>query len=108
MLDSQSIPDEPTFKSLYNIVYIDEKWFYRTKPDENYYLSLDEPNPRRNVKSKNFIDKVMFLAAKARPRFDEYGECTFDGKIGIFPFTYWEAAKRSSRSRERGKLFNYT
>ncbi|EEE52908.1 hypothetical protein OsJ_35513 [Oryza sativa Japonica Group] len=102
MLDSQSIPDEPTFKSLYNIVYIDEKWFYRTKPDENYYLSLDEPNPRRNVKSKNFIDKVMFLAAKARPRFDEYGECTFDGKIGIFSFTYWEAAKRSSRTRERG------
>nr|CAD41471.3 OSJNBa0079A21.15 [Oryza sativa Japonica Group] len=104
MLDSQSIPDKPTFKSLYNIVYIDEKWFYRTKPDENYYLSLDEPNPRRNVKSKNFIDKVMFLAAKARPRFDEYGECTFDGKIGIFPFTYWEAAKRSSRSRERGTM----
>jgi hypothetical protein len=36
------------------------------------------------VKSKNFIEKVMFLGVKARPRF-ENGVCTFDGKIGIFP-----------------------
>ena len=102
MLDSQSIPDDPTFKSLYNVIYIDEKWFYRTKKNQNYYLAPGEEIPRRHVKSKNFIEKVMFLGVKARPRF-ENGICTFDGKIGIFPFTYLEPAKRKSPNRPKGK-----
>ena len=42
MLDSQSIPDDPTFKSLYNVIYIDEKWFYRTKKNQIYYLAPGE------------------------------------------------------------------
>ena len=28
----------------------------------------------------------MFLAAVARPRYDEEGNCYFDGKLGIWPF----------------------
>ena len=61
MLDSLSLPDDPTFKSLYNVIYIDEKWFYRTKKNQIYYLAPGEQIPRRHVKSKNFIEKVMFL-----------------------------------------------
>ena len=106
MLDSQSIPDDPTFKSLYNVIYIDEKWFYRTKKNQIYYLAPGEEIPRRAVKSKNFIEKVMFLAVTARPRF-ENGVCTFDGKIGIFPFTKLEPAKRKSPNRPRGTNFNF-
>jgi len=30
----------------------------------------------------------MFLAAVARPRFDANGTVIFDGKLGIWPFTY--------------------
>jgi len=37
-----------------------------------------------SVKSKNFIEKVMFIAVVTRPRYDANGNCTFDGKIGIF------------------------
>jgi hypothetical protein len=39
--------------------------------------------PHREVKSKNFIEKVMFLAMVTRPRFDENGNCIFDGKFSI-------------------------
>ena len=61
MLDSLSLPDDPSFKSLYNVIYIDEKWFYRTKKNQIYYLAPGEQIPRTAVKSKNFIEKVMFL-----------------------------------------------
>lgn len=106
MLDNLSLPDDPTFKSLYNVIFIDEKWFYRTKKNQIYYLAPGEEIPRRAVKSKNFIEKVMFLAVTARPRF-ENGVCTFDGKIGIFPFTKLEPAKRKSPNRPRGTNFNF-
>lgn len=104
MLDKLSMPQEPTFECMYNIVYIDEKWFYRTRKCQNYYLALDEDKPERTTKSKNFIEKVMLLAAIARPRFDGDGNVTFSGKIGIFPFTFVEPAKRRSANRPAGTL----
>jgi hypothetical protein len=42
MLDSMSLPDDPTFKNLFNVIYIDEKWFYRTKKNQIYYLAPGE------------------------------------------------------------------
>jgi hypothetical protein len=48
--------------------------------------------------------KVMFLAAVARPRYDPEGECTFDGKIGMFPFVERVAAKRTSKNLEKRKV----
>jgi AraC-like DNA-binding protein len=70
----------PTFDSMHNVVYIDEKWFYRTRRNQKYYLANNERRPRRAVKSKNFVEKVMFLAVITRPRFDSEGNCIFDGK----------------------------
>jgi len=40
--------------------------------------------------------KVMFLAATAHPCFDAEGNCTFDGKIGIWPFVKWVQVQRTS------------
>jgi len=51
-------------------VHVDEKWFYLCRDGENYILAGDEPPPERHVKHKNFIGKVMFLCAQARPRWD--------------------------------------
>ncbi|KAM0875427.1 hypothetical protein ACQ4PT_036816 [Festuca glaucescens] len=51
-----------------------------------------------------FLIKVMFLAAVARPRFDANGNVVFDGKLGIWPFTYQEAAKRKSKHRDAGTI----
>ncbi|KAM0853410.1 hypothetical protein ACQ4PT_051104 [Festuca glaucescens] len=52
----------------------------------------------------NKVARVMFLAAVARPRFDANGNVVFDGKLGIWPFTYQEAAKRKSKNREAGTM----
>ena len=47
---------------------------------------------------------LIFLAAVARPRYDPEGKCTFDGKIGMFPFVERVAAKRTSKNREKGTI----
>jgi hypothetical protein len=92
----EGIPHDPVFKSMQNIIHIDEKWFYMSKKSENYYLLPNEEKPHCTCKSKNFITKVMFLVALARPRFDSQGNEVFDGKIGVFPFITQEPAKRTS------------
>jgi hypothetical protein len=93
------MPHDPRFNSMHNIVFIDEIWFYMTKKSTNYYLLPDEDEPHRTCKSKKFIGKVMFLAAVARPRFDDERNGTFSGKIGIFPFVTEQLAKRTSVNR---------
>ena len=53
--------------------------------------------------------KVMFLAAVVRPRYDENGECIFDGKIGMWPFVEQRvAARRTSANRDRGTIVTTT
>ncbi len=92
------------FNHMLNYVHIDEKWFYMTKIKDTYYLLPDEDPPERHCKSKRFITKVMFMAAVARPRYDHHRKHRFDGKIGIWPFTYQESAKRNSKNRPKGTL----
>lgn len=65
MLDKDSLPHNPQFGAMEDVIHIDEKWFYLTKKSETYYLLADEEEPLRTCKSKNFILKVMFLAAVA-------------------------------------------
>ncbi|XP_065847377.1 uncharacterized protein [Euphorbia lathyris] len=104
MLEANTIPHEPIFKGMYNMVHIDEKWFYMTKKSENYYLLPYEEDPLRTCKSKNFIGKVMFLVALARPRFDTERNVIFSRKIGVFPFVDQVHAKRSSVNRAAGTM----
>lgn len=87
-LKQASLSTNPEFDEMFNVVHIDEKWFYQTKESERYYLLPEESDPIRTCKSKRFITKVMFLAAVARPRFDDDNNTQFDGKIGIFPFVH--------------------
>jgi hypothetical protein len=61
------------FNPMYNIIYIDEKWFYRTRRNQKFFLANHEESPQRAVKNKNFIEKVMLLVVVTRPRFDENG-----------------------------------
>nr|GMD52360.1 Transposase, Tc1-like protein [Ipomoea batatas] len=71
---------------------------------KKYYLLPEEEEPYRTCKSKKSITKVMFLCVVARPRFDLERNEMFDGKIGMLPFVYKEAAKRGSKNREAGTL----
>ncbi|CAO1945877.1 unnamed protein product, partial [Urochloa humidicola] len=86
MLDPRTLPNEPKFIEMENIIHLDEKWYNATKKDNTYYLLPEEEDPYRTVQNKNSIGKVMFLIAVARPRYDAEGNCTFDGKIGVWAF----------------------
>ena len=88
---------------MYDVVHVDEKWFYITEENMTVYLAHDEPEPERHCKSKRYIGKIMFLCAVARPRLLPDGTW-WDGKIGIWPFTEQVAAKRSSVNRDTGTL----
>ena len=68
------------------------------------YMGPDERKPERQTRHKNFITKVMFLAAVARPQFDYNRRKWFDGKIGLWPFVSKAPALRNSRNRPKGTL----
>ncbi|XP_057809063.1 uncharacterized protein LOC131023535 [Salvia miltiorrhiza] len=52
------------FKSMHNVVHIDEKWFYITKTNHRFYLTPQETEPHRTCKSKKFITKEFFLSLR--------------------------------------------
>jgi hypothetical protein len=92
------------YDGFYQHVHVDEKWFFLTEQQMRMYLAPGEEAPLRVCQKKDHIVKVMFLAAVARPRYDENGQCTFDGKIGMWPFVERVAARRRSVNRERGAI----
>ncbi|XP_047258607.1 uncharacterized protein LOC124890829 [Capsicum annuum] len=106
MIDQNRININPMFMNMFNYVHIDEKWFFLSKKVERYYLlpGEHEPDSYHSYKSKNFIPKVMFMAAVARTRFDENGIELFSRKIGIFSFVVKEPAKRNSKNRTAGTM----
>lgn len=92
------------FKSMENVVHVDEKWFYLSRDKMNFYLLPEEDVPHRQVQSKRFITKVMFLAALAKPRWDYHRKTSFDGKLGLWPIVEYEPAKRNSKNRPKGTI----
>ena len=88
----------------YDSVHVDEKWFFITEAQLHMYLAPNEEAPHRTVGHKSHILKVMFLCAVARPRYNAQGECTFDGKIGMWPFVESSIAQRASVNRPAGTL----
>jgi hypothetical protein len=55
------------FHDMLDTVHFDEKWFYVSQPTVKCYIVPDdEEEPHRAAKSQ-FITKVMFLCAVARP-----------------------------------------
>ena len=96
------------FSLFFQDVHVDEKWFELTPHRVRYYVTNEEKEnnsmPVRKVIHKSHIPKVMFLAATARPRFDDSGRCLFDGKIGIWPIVTRTPALRNSVNRPAGTI----
>jgi hypothetical protein len=67
-----------SFDDFFNSVHVDEKWFFLNENELKMWITPGEDTPNRRVKHKSHILKVMFLAAIARHRYNEQGECTFD------------------------------
>ena len=97
-------PDDGLYEDHYQSVHVDEKWFFITESHLRFYLVPGEEKPDRRCQNKEHILKVMFLGAVARPRYDHNGLCTFDGKIGLFPFIEGVVAQRTSGLRPRGTI----
>jgi hypothetical protein len=93
-----------TFDNALLNVHVDKKWFFLTEKDQTIYLAQDEEPPERSVKNKSHITKVMFLTAVACPQFNEDGNCTFDGKVGMWPFVTYQPAATTSTNRVRGTI----
>ncbi|XP_074293170.1 uncharacterized protein LOC141620117 [Silene latifolia] len=92
------------FKDQSNVIHIDEKWFFITKPSQRFYVGKKERRPFRCVQSKRFITKVMFMCAVSRPKYGPNKEVICDGKIGIWPFVMEVPAKRKSKNRSASTL----
>ena len=92
----------PLFIDMMNEVHVDEKWFFITKNQETYIMSPDEDEPKRNIKHKGYVTKVMFLCAMARPRYDATKRQMWDGKVGLWPIGHFAPAQRSSVNRPSG------
>jgi hypothetical protein len=85
-------------------VHVDEKWFFISEEVLRLYIAPGEVVPTSRVQNKEHMIKVMFLAAVACPCYDPEGECTFDGKIGMFPFVERVVAKRTSKNCKKGTI----
>jgi hypothetical protein len=94
----------PRFLDQMDRVHIDEKWFNLCQDGEGYLLVEGEEPPVRHVKHKNYIGKVMFLCAQARPRWDHHAKKQWDGKIGIWPIGKYTVAQRNSVNRAAGTV----
>jgi hypothetical protein len=101
------VPDR-CFHDYYDHVHIDEKWFFISEVQLRVYVTPDEILPNRQMQNKDHILKVMFLSAVARPRYNNSGDCTFDGKIGMWPFIERKPAQRTSVRREKGTIITTT
>nr|CCA19982.1 mariner transposase putative [Albugo laibachii Nc14] len=68
--DSQRVGEVEghTFDPMFDMVHVDEKWFNHDTKKRVYYPLSDEESPLRHLHSAKFIEKMMFLAAVARPR----------------------------------------
>ena len=98
-------PKDPSkFQDMRDRIHLDEKWFFLTREKERYLLVSDEKNPKRCVKHKSHITKVMFLCAVARPHFNTSANSWWDGKLGIWPIGDWEPAQWGSKNRPKGTL----
>ncbi len=90
-------------------MHVDEKcWFFILEKDLRIYIAPGENVPNQVCQNKDHILKVMFLCAVARPRYERNGECTFDGKLGMFPFVERVPAQRASVNRPRGTIITRT
>ena len=86
-------------------IHVDEKWFYGLRMGRRIWVAQGAARPRVPVQSKQFINKVMFLAAVGKPIFNK-----FDGAIGLYPLANIVPATRASSRRPAGapvlKSFN--
>ena len=46
------------FDLMYDVVHMDEKWFYRTEENLTVYFAHNGPDPEKHCKSKRYIGNL--------------------------------------------------
>ena len=64
------IQPDGLFDNMYQHIYINKIWFFLKKQNQKFYLLPIEQPPVAKVKSKQFIQKVIFPCAVGRPQWD--------------------------------------
>ena len=90
------------YETMCDVVHVDEKWFDKQKISRRFTLAAGEEPPARTVKHKSHIEKVMFLCAQARPRYDPHRKTVWDGKIALCPIGEYSEAKVNSKHCRKG------
>ena len=60
MLDQRTLPNEPKFIDMENIIHLDEKWYNTTKKNRTYYLLPEEEDPSGLCKIKILLAKLCY------------------------------------------------
>ena len=77
-------PQDPSkYQDMCDHIHLDEKWFFLTQDKECYLLVSEEKNPKRCIKHKSHVTRVMFLCAVARLCFNPSANSWWDRKLGI-------------------------
>jgi hypothetical protein len=89
---------------MYDVIHVDEKWFYIQNIVNTFILTRDEQAPFIKCESNLFITKVMLFCAIARPRYDAHKRTTFDGKLCIIPIIDNKIAQRTMSNQTKGEV----
>lgn len=90
------------FKSQFNVVHVDESWFFLTQEKKYVTTYPGDPLPEpERVQHKSHIKKILFITAVARPRPEDH----FDGKIFLGRIQELYEAKKRSVNHQRGDLY---
>ncbi|CAN0188679.1 unnamed protein product, partial [Laminaria digitata] len=98
--------DETTgdFLDQFNVVHVDESWFFLLRTKEKIRMFPGEHIPGApRVQHKSHLPKIMIIVANARPDPTH----NFDGKIGIWRICVMKTAERSSKKRKRGEEYEF-
>jgi len=52
MLDPSTLPNNPKFRNMEDIIHTDEKWFNGTKKTKTAYMLPDEDDPHRTAQQE--------------------------------------------------------
>ncbi|KAK9705037.1 hypothetical protein RND81_07G028700 [Saponaria officinalis] len=97
-ISASSLRGNLVFDAMYDVVHIDEKHFYMTRTTTRYYLLPNEQKPHRTCQLKRFINKFMFMATVARPRYSDDGVVYLTVKLVFFHlYMKWRSARIEKR-----------
>ena len=84
---------------MYDRIHIDEKWFVITQGILRTYLLLTEKDLEQESSNQLHPMKLMYLATVARPYYNCFNQCRFDGKTGMWVIADQQVAQRNSANQ---------